>query len=192
MAEGSGDTGSLIPECSATLIRCTAAAGKEKHIVVSVLSEPQPPQPPGSNRCVKVFFFTSWRDPWRLMASVSQSGGGSAVCVCGGDTSSRRWLRSWPRFSTTKPHETDEGQDPGGGSRGELHGDGMGASSSPAGALQHVRRACRCAARGTAARAVSARGAGRGLQILDALVLQVGASILVEGYMWTIERCEDS
>ena len=38
------------------------------------------------------------------MASVPRSGGGSAVCARGGDTSSRRWLRSWPRFSTTQPH----------------------------------------------------------------------------------------
>ena len=29
---------------------------------------------------------------------------GSAVCARGGDTSSRRWLQSWPRFSTTAPH----------------------------------------------------------------------------------------
>ena len=28
----------------------------------------------------------------------------SAVCARGGDTSSRRWLQSWPRTSTTVPH----------------------------------------------------------------------------------------
>ena len=29
-------------------------------------------------------------------------GGGSAVCARGGDTSSRRWLQSWPRFSRAR------------------------------------------------------------------------------------------
>ena len=33
-----------------------------------------------------------------------RGGEGSAVCARGGDTSSRRWLQSWPRTSTTGPH----------------------------------------------------------------------------------------
>ena len=41
---------------------------------------------------------------------------GSAVCARGGDTSSRRWLQSWPRFSTTTPHG-DRGRPGQGGER---------------------------------------------------------------------------
>ena len=51
------------------------------------------------------------------MAITEPHGGeGSAVCARGGDTSSRRWLQSWPRFSTTAPHR-DRGRPGQGGGR---------------------------------------------------------------------------
>ena len=40
-----------------------------------------------------------------------------AVCVRGGDTSSRRWLQSWSRFSTTAPHGDRGRPGQGGGER---------------------------------------------------------------------------
>ena len=44
-------------------------------------------------------------------------GGGSAVCVRGTDTNSRRWLRPWPRLLTTQPHGARGWPGPGGGGR---------------------------------------------------------------------------
>ena len=57
------------------------------------------------------------------MAITEPHGGeGSAVCARGGDTSSRRWLQSWPRFSTTAPHGDRGRPGTGRGARDELHG----------------------------------------------------------------------
>ena len=58
----------------------------------------------------------------KLMAMVPQSGEGCAVCAHGGDMSSRRWLQSWPRTSTTAPHGDRGRPGQGGGARDELHG----------------------------------------------------------------------
>ena len=57
------------------------------------------------------------------MAITEPRGGeGSAVCARGGDTSSRRWLQSWPRTSTTVPHGNRGRPGHGEGARDELHG----------------------------------------------------------------------
>ena len=56
------------------------------------------------------------------MAITEPHGGeGSAVCARGGDTSSRRWLQSWPRFSTSAPRGRRTART-GEGARDELHG----------------------------------------------------------------------
>ena len=58
----------------------------------------------------------------RCMAITEPLGGeGSDDCARGGDTSSRRWLQSWPRTSTTVPHG-DRGRPGQGGAREEPHG----------------------------------------------------------------------
>ena len=61
-----------------------------------------------------------------LIAQLEPRGGdGSAVCARGGDTSSRRWLHSWPRTSTTYQHHSARGPRTartGRGARDELHG----------------------------------------------------------------------
>ena len=72
--------------------------------------------------------------------------------------SSSRSLRLWPRRCTT-PHEDRGRPGPGGGERDEVHGQVPDDSSSPAGALQSVRRRARRRAAcqpGTAAGAAGA------------------------------------
>ena len=72
------------------------------------------------------------------------------------------------------PTRTEEGQDWGGGSREEQHGDGPGASSSPAGALQSLRRAWRYAAQRRTVEQIEEFVPM--VQILDAPVPREGAS----------------
>ena len=53
----------------------------------------------------RVFLLEPQRSTCRGMAITEPRGGeGSVVCARGGDTSSRRWLQSWPRTSTSVPH----------------------------------------------------------------------------------------
>ena len=125
--------------------------------------------------------------PWRLMASVPVQ---------------RRRQRSWWRHEQQtvaavlatfqhrlSPTGTEEGQDQGGESREEVHGDDPDASSSPTRALQPVQRALRYAARGLSRsrRPRRVRHSGSEMdfllvvQILDARVPQVGASTCCTG-----------
>ena len=71
------------------------------------------------------------------------SGASSDDCAHGGDMSSSRSLRPWPRTRTT-PHEERGRAGPGRRrERDEVHGQVPDDSSSPAGVLQLVRRRAR-------------------------------------------------
>ena len=55
-----------------------------------------------------------------MLITEPRGGEGSAVCARGGDTSSRRWLQSWPSTSTTVSHG-DRGRPGQGGEREKNH-----------------------------------------------------------------------
>ena len=66
-----------------------------------------------------------------------RGGEGSAVCARGGDTSSRRFLQSWPRTSTIVPHGDRGRPGQGGRARDELHGYAPEDALPPAAGAQH-------------------------------------------------------
>ena len=84
------------------------------------------------------------------------------ICARGGETSSSRLLRFWPRFSTNQLHGTEYGQDKGGGwckQRTERHRDRR----------QHVRGSARAVSLSSGRRGATTpvrRSSGEGLPLL--------------------------